>query len=74
MLISIIPLNSSQHYFEPPTEYLNTHEIEKKPLNYSSNKNRADIILESNIYGRRIYYNESSDEAYHQSNQFLSKE
>lgn len=74
MIFSVIPLNSSQHYFDPPTQYLSKSEIDITPLNYNSYKNKEEVIIESNIYGRRINFSESSEEQYHLSKQFLSPE
>ena len=74
IIFSILPLNSSQHYFDPPTQYLSKREIDKTPLKYSSYEDKEELIIESNIYGLRINYSQNSEEQYHLSKQFLSPE
>jgi len=72
MTIILIPLNSSQYYIEPPSEYFKIEEVDTAPLDYKLFEETGDLILESNIYGRRINYYENSEELYHHSKQFLS--
>tara|TARA_B100001093_G_C26855913_1_gene1027395 strand:- start:548 stop:2260 length:1713 start_codon:yes stop_codon:yes gene_type:complete len=73
MIIILIPINnSSQYYIEPPSGYFKIDEVDTVPLEYRRFEEKDDLILESNIYGRRINYYENSDEQYHLSKQFLS--
>ena len=73
MIIILVPLNnSSQYYIEPPSKYFKTDDVDTTPLDYKLFDERDDLILESNIYGRRINYYKNSKESYHQSKQFLS--